>query len=195
MRRRARAAASLGVVLLAASAIACGDDGSASSDGGPEPVAPGLDLSAEDSPRSPSGRVTIPGFEETAVEVTDAAGDLLEWCLLLARTVQQRAQGLMGVSDLGDYAGMLFQFDADSTGGFWMKDTVLPLSIAYLAADGTMVSTADMEPCVGRGDDCPSYPPDGPYRMTVEVPQGGLEDLGLDGEGARLERTGSCSPA
>jgi len=183
----------VGAALLVTVVGACGDDGGADAEG-PQPVAPGLDLAAEDAPVSESGRVTIPGFDETAVEVTTAAGDLLEWCLLLARTAQQRAQGLMGVSDLGDYAGMLFQFEADGTGGFWMKDTVLPLSIAYLDADGALVSTTDMEPCVGRGNDCPSYPPAGPYRAAVEVPQGGLAALGLDGPAARLERSGSCPP-
>ncbi len=55
------------------------------------------------------------------------------------------------------------------------------------------MSTADMDPCVGRGSDCPSYAPTGPYADTVEVVQGGLETLGLDGPDARLVQGGPCA--
>jgi uncharacterized membrane protein (UPF0127 family) len=75
-----------------------------------------------------------------------------------------------------------------------MRDTALPLSIAYLDEDGGIVSTADMDPCLDLGDQCPSYPADGPYADTVEVVQGGLEELGLDGPDARLVTTGACAP-
>ena len=186
------------VALLLVGASACSDDG-----GGEEtPAAPevtaaevedGIDLSA-DGPTSASGRVTIPGFDEVAVEVTNQAGEVLEWCLLLAAAAEQYTQGLMRVTDLGDYAGMLFDFpEGERDGGFWMRDTALPLSIAYLDADGRIVSTADMDPCLDLGPECPGYPPDGPYADTVEVVQGGLEALGLDGPDARLVQTGACT--
>ena len=199
MRRLAAVAVAVAVVLVAG----CGDDAepAPAADGDVDPsevtavaIEDGIDLGA-DGPRSASGRVTLPGFEEIAVEVTDQAGDVVEWCLLLAAAAEQYTQGLMSVTDLGEYAGMLFDFpEGERTGGFWMKDTALPLSIAYLDADGGIVSTADMDPCIGRGDDCPSYPPEGPYEDTVEVVQGGLDDLGLDGPDARLVATGACSP-
>jgi uncharacterized membrane protein (UPF0127 family) len=186
------------VALLVLAAVACSDDGGEeATPDAPEvtaaEVADAIDLSA-DGPTSASGRVTIPGFDEVAVEVTDQAGDVLEWCLLLAAAAEQYTQGLMRVTDLGDYAGMLFDFPAgERDGGFWMRDTALPLSIAYLDADGGIVSTADMDPCLDQGDDCPSYPPEGPYEDTVEVVQGGLEALGLDGPDARLVQTGACA--
>lgn len=183
------------VGLLVVGAVACSDDG-----GSTTPVVTaadvedGIDLSA-DGPLSESGRVTIPGFGEVAVEVTTDAGEVLEWCLLLAQAAEQYQQGLMRVTDLGDYAGMLFDFPAgERDGGFWMRDTALPLSIAYLDAQGGIVSTADMDPCLDLGDECPSYPPDGPYEDTVEVVQGGLPALGLDGPGARLVQAGACAP-
>jgi uncharacterized membrane protein (UPF0127 family) len=194
--------------LVVTGAVACGDDGEAtddasSSDGGSPSevtaaqVEDAIDLSGDTGAVSESGRTTIPGFEEIAVEVTNQAGDVLEWCLLLARAAEQYTQGLMRVVDLGDYEGMLFDFpddDPDRTGGFWMRDTALPLSIAYLDAEGAVVSTADMDPCLDLGVECPSYPPTGPYADTVEVVQGGLEELGLDGPDARLVPTGSCTP-
>jgi uncharacterized membrane protein (UPF0127 family) len=156
-------------------------------------VPDGIDLSA-DGPTSDSGRVTIPGFDEVGVEVTNDAGEVLEWCLLLAAAAEQYAQGLMNVVDLGEYAGMLFDFPADTEGGFWMRNTPMPLSIAYLDAEGAIVSTADMDPCLDLDDQCPGYPPEGVYNDTVEVPQGGLEALGLDGPAARLVQTGTCTP-
>jgi uncharacterized protein len=177
------------VWVLAVVLVACGDDGAGTTapDGG-------IDLSVDDGTRSASGRVTLPGFEETAVEVTDDAGELLEWCLLLAQLSEQHSQGLMNVTDLGDYAGMLFEFDTDESGPFYMLNTPTPLSIAFLDDQGAIVSTADMEPCLDTpAPDCPRYPPEGPYRSTVEVPQGQLGDLGLDGPGARLVRSGSCA--
>jgi len=119
---------------------------------------------------------------------------VIESCLLLAAAAEQYAQGLMNVVDLGAYAGMLFDFPEDTDGGFWMRDTPMPLSIAYLDAEGAIVSTADMDPCLDRGDQCPGYPPEGLYNDTVEVPQGGLEALGLDGPDARLVPTGACAP-
>ncbi len=138
--------------------------------------------------------MTIPGFDEIAVEVTNEAGEVVESCLLLAAAAEQYTQGLMNVVDLGDYAGMLFDFPEDTDGGFWMRDTPMPLSIAYLDAEGAIVSTADMDPCLDHGDQCPGYPPEGPYNDTVEVAQGGLAALGLDGPDARLVPTGACAP-
>lgn len=182
------------VVLLAG----CADDsGETSAPTTPEVTAvsipDGIDLSA-DGPLSASGRVTIPGFDEIAVEVTNEVGAVIESCLLLAAAAEQYTQGLMNVVDLGEYAGMLFDFPADTEGGFWMRDTPLPLSIAYLDAEGAIVSTADMDPCLDLGDQCPGYPPEGAYNDTVEVPQGGLEAIGLDGPAARLSPRGACAP-
>lgn len=142
-----------------------------------------------DTPGQPCSELhPIGDFGEVEVNI----GDDPE-CLLLAQTPEERAQGLMEVTDLAGYPGMLFVFPADSEGGFWMRNTPTPLSIAYLDADGAIVSTADMAPC----DDvstCPSYPADGPYRFTVEVPQGRLDELGLTGD-ARLTVVSSVDPS
>jgi uncharacterized membrane protein (UPF0127 family) len=143
-----------------------------------------------------SGRVAIPGFGEVEVRIVEGPdGEPIVICVMVADTPDQRARGLMEVTDLGGYDGMLFRFEGDSDGGFWMKDTVMPLSIAYLDADGAVVSTADMDPCPD-GTDCPSYAAAGPYRMALEVPQGGLDPLGLtDGSSARIEVTDQpCAP-
>ena len=55
-----------------------------------------------------------------------------------------------------------------------MKDTVLPLSIAFFAGDGAFVSATDMEPCPPTAESCPLYQADGPYTDAIEVVQGDL---------------------
>jgi uncharacterized membrane protein (UPF0127 family) len=80
---------------------------------------------------------------------------------------------------LGGHPGMIFVFEQDDKGAFWMKNTILPLSIAYLGADGRAVSTADMAPCPAGTASCPTYAAAAPYRYAVEVPEGRLAEAGL----------------
>jgi uncharacterized membrane protein (UPF0127 family) len=145
-----------------------------------------------------AGRTQIPGFGEVEVRIAPGPdGEPVVLCVLVAETPAQRQRGLMEVTDpdLGGYDGMLFTFDEDSDGGFWMRNTPLPLSIAYLDGDGATVGVADMAPCLDRGADCPGYPPGAPYRMALEVLQGGLAPLGLaPGSAARLTVAGPCAP-
>jgi len=127
-------------------------------------------------------RTPLAGFGETQISV-QTADKLLTWCLLLASTDQQRQRGLMEVTDesLGGYDGMLFRYDNDVPEQYWMRNTQLPLSIAWISASGQPVATADMAPC-DDSDQCPNYPATGPpppYRYAVEVPQGRLPALGL----------------
>ncbi|HVF14367.1 MAG TPA: DUF192 domain-containing protein [Acidimicrobiales bacterium] len=105
-------------------------------------------------------------------------------CALLAASADQHNRGLMGQTDLSGYDGMLFRFDTDTESTFYMKNTLIPLSIAWFDAEGRFVSTADMEPC-GDAPVCPTYGPEKPYRYALEVAQGGLPALGI-GPGARL---------
>ena len=82
----------------------------------------------------------------------------------------------MGVTDLGGADGMVFRWDEPTAGNFWMRDTPMPLSIAFFAADGSFVSAADMEPCLHRRPtpSAPATPPPAPYQYAVEVAAGGL---------------------
>ena len=139
-----------------------------------------------DDPRLTTARIA--GFGEIAFRVAPQPNQLE--CALLAATEQQRARGLMQVEDLKGYPGMVFRFSQDSQAAFHMKNTPMPLSIAWFAADGTLVSTADMAPCLDQGD-CPVYSAAGPYRYALEVPQGQLAQLGVV-PGAKLEIVGAC---
>ncbi len=135
-------------------------------------------------------KVVPEGFETIGVTLRDAGGALRDLCLWLAATDEQRAQGLMQVTDLGGRDGMLFQYDAPTTATFWMFQTVMPLSIAFFDAGGEFVSSTDMEPCP-PDTDCPSYAAAGEFMDSIEVPQGQLDDLGI-GPGSAILGRGAC---
>jgi len=113
-----------------------------------------------------------------------------ERCAFLAETEEQQHRGLMNSTSLEGRDGMLFRFTDDVTTGFIMKETPLPLSIAWFDADGSFVSATDMEPCLGQPA-CQTYAAARPYRYALEVPQGRLPDLGAL-TGARLAVGGPC---
>jgi uncharacterized membrane protein (UPF0127 family) len=95
----------------------------------------------------------------------------------VADTADERATGLMGRESLSPYDGMAFLWTGPVEGAFWMKDTLIPLSIAFWDQDGRIVSIMDMEPC--ERDPCPTYEPGTAYVGAVEVRQGDLERHGV----------------
>ena len=125
------------------------------------------------------GRSVLRGFGQVRGTITDASGRVCEVCLLAATDEAQRARGLMTVTDpeLGGHDGMVFAYDGEVSGAFWMRNTPMPLSIAYFDAAGRFVSSVDMAPCADRPD-CRSYPAAGPFAYALEVPAGGLAELG-----------------
>ena len=90
----------------------------------------------------------------------------------------------MGRTSLREDRGMVFLFERRTTSGFWMKDTLIPLSIAFWDEDERIVAIVDMTPC--EGDPCPTYRPGVPYVGAVEVNRGWFERSGV-GIGDRVE--------
>lgn len=162
-----------------------------------------VDATAETAPptgvtdpagESPTGRTPpVEGLEETGAVVTSAGGESVELCLLVAESDAERQRGLMGVTDLGGYDGMLFRFPEDTRAGFWMQGTPLPLTVAFFDGTGQFVSSADMEPCPEGEDDCPVHRPTGAYRQAVEVQLGRAGPLGLE-PGSVLSTGLACPP-
>ncbi|MGH2658645.1 MAG: DUF192 domain-containing protein [Actinomycetota bacterium] len=103
------------------------------------------------------------------VELTD---------LEVARTPEARARGLMGRTTLADGGGMVFLFDSPSAGAFWMKDTLIALSIAFWDENGRIIDILDMRPC--RADPCPLYGASGPYVGAIEMNRGAFDTLGVE---------------
>ena len=110
--------------------------------------------------------------EETTV-VIDTGERRMRVAVEVADTADERARGLMERESLPDDAGMLFTYEDETSGGFWMKNTRIPLSIAFYGEDGEILRLLDMEPC--RADPCPVYEPGVPYRGALEVNQGAFE--------------------
>jgi uncharacterized membrane protein (UPF0127 family) len=92
----------------------------------------------------------------------------------LAVTPQQRQRGLMGRTHLSADSGMLFVFEQSDRHCFWMRDTPLPLSIAFIDSTGRIASLADMQP---RTDTlhCPTTD----VRYALEVRQGEFQRRGI----------------
>ena len=92
----------------------------------------------------------------------------------VARTPDQRATGLMWRKQMPQHEGMLFVFDQPFRQCFWMKNTLMPLSAAFIEDDGTIVNIADMQP---RSLD--SHCSDKPVRYVLEMNQGWFDKRGV----------------
>ena len=121
--------------------------------------------------------VGLEGFDTATITV-----DGQELAVAIADKAALRSQGLMGVSDLGGLDGMLFIFEETTDVGFWMKDTLIALDIAFFDVGGVFVDAFTMEPCAG--EPCPVYDASGEYQYAVETPAG---ELAFAGEGSFLE--------
>lgn len=99
----------------------------------------------------------------------------------VAATPGQRAIGLMYRRDLPTNNGMLFVFEQAEPQCFWMKNTRLPLSIAFIAEDGTVVNLADMKP-LDETSHCSAKP----VRFALEMNQGWFAKRGVKA-GSKLQ--------
>lgn len=101
----------------------------------------------------------------------------------LAQTPDQRAIGLMFRRTMATNEGMLFAFEAPATQCFWMKNTLLPLSAAFVADDGTVVNIEDMKP-----QTLDSHCSKQPVRYVLEMNQGWFAKRGIK-PGSKLSGT------
>ncbi len=95
----------------------------------------------------------------------------------VADSQDEREVGLMNRESLPEDSGMIFLFGEDTSSGFWMKDTLIPLSIAFADGSGTILRIFDMEPC--EADPCDVYEPGVFYRSALEVNRGAFERWGV----------------
>ncbi|MEO8349672.1 MAG: DUF192 domain-containing protein [Acidobacteriota bacterium] len=145
-----KAALSLRVLVLAAACALAGCQGGAPSS------------AALPTPARPAGaRVALPSGAIYRVE--------------LARTNEEMAQGLMFRESLPEKSGMLFLFPRDDDSHpFWMKNTMIPLDIIWLDAEGRVLFvSANTPPC--KADPCPSYGPDFAIASVLEIAGGMAE--------------------
>ncbi len=98
----------------------------------------------------------------------------------LAVTPEQQATGMMFRTSMGTNEGMLFVNDDAGVRCFWMRNTLVPLTIAFVADDGTIVNTADMEPRSEKSH-CSAQP----VRFALEMNLGWFAKRGIK-PGARI---------
>lgn len=98
----------------------------------------------------------------------------------VAQTPEQHATGLMFRTEMGQQEGMLFVFKTQSQQCFWMKNTLIPLTAAFVADDGTIVNLENMQPQTTE-----SHCSTKPVRYVLEVNQGWFAKKGLKA-GAQL---------
>jgi hypothetical protein len=145
--RYVAAAVVLGVVLVAGAAAAFRD-------------------APSQAPGAPRGTVAIDtGDAEVIVRVE------------IASTGPQRERGLMHRSSLPPDSGMVFRFPRATSGGFWMKSTLIPLDIAFYDEGGKILRIMQMTPC--ETDPCPVYAPGLSYRGALEVNAGAFRRWGV----------------
>lgn len=134
------------VRLLAAAWLALGLAASAAAQTGPQPKLPTIELTA--------------GMHVIQAEV--------------ARTSEQQMVGMMFRTQMGTNEAMLFVNDSKEVRCFWMRNTLIPLSIAFIADDGTVVNIADMAPR-SEASHCSAQP----VRFALEMNQGWFAKRGI----------------
>ena len=165
------------VILLVLLLLAGCDDGAA--DPGDGSATTPTKPRAEATGSEPSG-----GAELRTVTIDASSGEEVEVRVEVADRASERARGLMHRTALAENRGMLFVFRSEERLSFWMKDTLIPLSIAFMDSEGRIVDIQDMKPL---DDDPPSYVSARPARYALEVNQGFFEERGVDvGDRAEL---------
>ena len=113
-------------------------------------------------------------LKTTELVIQRSDGKSVTLVVELAVTDQERAEGLMFRTKLPDGEGMLFLFERDEQLSFWMKNTLIPLSIAYISANGQITEIKDMYP-----QDETAVGSSRSVRYALEVPQGWFTRAGI----------------
>ena len=146
------------------------------------------DTQSQDTPQA-SGSTTA-GTDETAssalrtLVINTSGGKKVEVQVAVADEVNEQAKGLMYRKALGEDRGMLFVYPEERELSYWMKNTLIPLSIAYIDSEGRIVDILDMKPL---DDNPPHYVSSEPVQYALEVNKGFFEKKGVkEGDHAEL---------
>jgi len=151
-----------GTILLAS--LACGSDSQ------PDDTPTAAPVTEPPATSTPTASPEVP-----AVTFTSAAGGTATLAVEVADTPEERSVGLMNRESLPEDAGMLFIWPEDTGSGFWMKDTPIPLSVAFIDAGGVIVDIQDMQ-----AQDETLHQSPAPYRYAVEANQGWFGGHGIE---------------
>ncbi|WP_226858433.1 DUF192 domain-containing protein [Diaphorobacter aerolatus] len=122
----------------------------------------------------------IQGEPQLALQRTPITAGMYIIDAQVAMSPREREIGLMFRKEMPAQEGMLFVFDTPATQCFWMKNTLLPLTAAFVADDGTIVNLVDMKP-LSEASHCSTKP----VRYVLEMNQGWFDKRGIK-SGTRL---------
>ncbi|MGQ0679467.1 MAG: DUF192 domain-containing protein [Actinomycetota bacterium] len=117
------------------------------------------------------------GLPQGALVITRDGKELLSIDVEIALTAPAQAKGLMGVESLPEDQGMAFLWSTPVRFGFFMKDTLIPLDIAFWDDQGSIVEILAMVPCTA--DPCQLYVPSSDYVGALEVGSGVFRAAGV----------------
>lgn len=129
---------------------------------------------------APSTGVSRASLQTLAIDASN--GETVRLQVEIADSDAERQRGLMERTALGQDRGMLFVFDGEQQLSFWMKNTLIPLSVAYIDSEGRIIDIQDMQPL-----DETSHPSAEPAQYALEVNQGYFAEHGVEvGDTAEL---------
>ncbi|MGB3683073.1 MAG: DUF192 domain-containing protein [Rubrobacteraceae bacterium] len=129
-----------------------------------------------------AGSGTTAASNPRPLTIDASGGETVKLQVEIADNDAERQRGLMERTALGSNRGMLFVFEDEQTLSFWMKNTLIPLSVAYLDSEGRIIDIQDMQPL----DETP-HPSAEPAQYALEVNQGFFEERGVKvGDKAKL---------
>ena len=149
------------------------------------------DSGSQERPRSSAtpaeaGETTSERSDLPAVIIDASGGKKVEVRVEIADNIYEQTRGLMYRTALGEDRGMLFVFRDEEVRSFWMRDTLIPLSIAYIDPGGRITDILDMKPL---DDKPPHYVSSEPVQYALEVNQGFFEERGVKvGDHAELPK-------
>ena len=144
------------------------------------------DTQSHNTPQD-SGTVATEGTTSSDLRtmvIDTSEGKKVEVRVEVADDVNEQAKGLMYRKSLGEDRGMLFVYPAERELSYWMRNTLIPLSIAYIDSEGRIVDILDMKPL---DDNPPHYVSSEPVQYALEVNKGFFEKKGVkEGDHAEL---------
>lgn len=122
-----------------------------------------------------AARHSAEGLEMQQLTIESARGAAHRFVVEVARTPAEQQRGLMFRNQLGRDRGMIFPFDPPREASFWMKDTLIPLDIIFIRADGTIGSIAAMT----RPHSLAPVRSGEPVAAVLEIAGGRAAELGI----------------
>ena len=125
----------------------------------------------------PAAALAGTAIDRGTATITTRSGAKVVVQVEIARTSAERQRGLMNRRTLPAKAGMVFVYPQAVSNGFWMKNTLIPLDIAFYDGRGRILRILTMQPC--RRDPCKVYDPGVSYRAALEVNAGSFRRWGV----------------